>query len=360
MNASGDETRFSGSIGRQVQDASGDSEVKYDSMDGPVEELPVEEWKARAREMCSALGYEFQNLELLYRALNRTERSRKGDDGLPDYEHMEFVGDALVGLVVKFTLSREAPGASPHELTKASTRFLRNTDPDAKHGSPMYRIAKTLGLEGLLNTGGTPLDTHGYQGKSKSYYQKTREFLLVDHVEAIFGAMVIDCGYNVEKLWHIMEHFLFPTGLNSSGDDFSSYGQSTAGVSDIGDSVSVASSRPQTFEHESAAPLAPGQTQADSDVKHEVVQAAEKGHVHILQPGGPIPVSTLDIFTLRDALEASVRGQKANVFALVLRAVAPKLSLEDLKSLQVHLQKRMTKDMRQIFDKVLRLKQSKQ
>ena len=62
------------------------------------------------------LGYRFKNAELLHAALTHSSIARKR--GAPsDYERMEFLGDAVLELVVSLELYRLHPEASEGELT---------------------------------------------------------------------------------------------------------------------------------------------------------------------------------------------------------------------------------------------------
>ena len=60
------------------------------------------------RELAEKLGHEFRDLDLLGRAL---VHSSMGNEGKPSYERLEFLGDAVLGLVA----SRWLYDRSPHQ-----------------------------------------------------------------------------------------------------------------------------------------------------------------------------------------------------------------------------------------------------
>lgn len=163
----------------------------------------------------STLGYTFRDIELLDNALNRTYRNRDGS-GKPDFEHMEVVGDSLIGAFVKSQLSRLHPDWTPGQFQEVSIKFLRNADEEAPHGSSLYRIAKFLMIENLiLLNPGEDLSRFGARGKSAGTKKKTREHKLVDHVEAIIGAIHIDCGYEFPPVFTVLSELFRPLGLEA-------------------------------------------------------------------------------------------------------------------------------------------------
>ena len=163
----------------------------------------------------ATLGHTFRDIELLDNALNRTYRNRDGS-GKPDFEHMEVVGDSLIGAFVKSQLSRLHPDWTPGQFQEVSIKFLRNADEEAPHGSSLYRIAKFLTIENLiLLNPGEDLSRFGARGKSAGAKKKTREHKLVDHVEAIIGAIHIDCGYEFPPVFTVLSGLFRPLGLEA-------------------------------------------------------------------------------------------------------------------------------------------------
>ena len=62
--------------------------------------------EGKLREVCEIIGHEFRDLGLLHRALSH---SSLGNEGLPDYERLEFLGDAVLGFLVAESLYKRKP-----------------------------------------------------------------------------------------------------------------------------------------------------------------------------------------------------------------------------------------------------------
>lgn len=172
-------------------------------------------------ELQKALGYEFRNIILLRNALDRTHRVRAGDAYtsreriLPDYEHLERLGDTALNLSIMTILSDLHPTWTPGQLNKAYVHYTRNTSDYAVHGSALYRIAKDLKLETYLTLKpGESLDEKGKRGKPEDKREgKTKEGHLSDHMEAVFGAIYTDAGYDLNVLRTVIANLYKPLGL---------------------------------------------------------------------------------------------------------------------------------------------------
>ncbi|MBU1239879.1 ribonuclease III [Myxococcota bacterium] len=125
------------------------------------------------------LGYTFRRKELAVQAL--THRSWVGDFGTDQDKHsetLEFLGDAVIDLVVGAILMDLMPVAGEGELTKTRA-FLVNKE-------SLARRASRLGLSDLVRLG------HGEDlsgGREKSS-------ILSDAFEAVFGAVFTDSGFD--------------------------------------------------------------------------------------------------------------------------------------------------------------------
>ncbi|TSE36048.1 ribonuclease III [Tepidimonas charontis] len=128
------------------------------------------------------LGHTFKRPELLLRAL--THRSHSADH----YERLEFLGDAVLGLVVSTLLVQRLPRQSEGELSRVRANLVRQ---DALH-----RIALDLGLPDLVRLG---------DGEQRSG-GRHRPSILADVVEAVLGAIYLDAGFEpaqaVARRWY--------------------------------------------------------------------------------------------------------------------------------------------------------------
>ena len=135
--------------------------------------------QARHETLQERLGYSFSNPSLLHQAL--THRSCSGAEGGEDNERLEFLGDAVLQLVVSEHLYLSCPESNEGRLAK--TRSLLVSQPT------LAEQARTLGLQGLLQVG------HG-EYLSGAHM---RESLLCDAMEAVLGAVFLDGGFEAAK-----------------------------------------------------------------------------------------------------------------------------------------------------------------
>ncbi len=118
------------------------------------------------------LGYGFRNKALLEQAL--THRSF----GTPHNERLEFLGDSVLGCVVAHSLLDRFPEASEGELSRLRASLVRR---DA-----LATVASALGLQAHLRVG---------RGEGSSG-GAGRPSILADALEAIYGAVLLDGGYD--------------------------------------------------------------------------------------------------------------------------------------------------------------------
>jgi ribonuclease III len=125
---------------------------------------------AAVTRLCAALGYTFQRPERLEEAL--THRSASAHNN----ERLEFLGDALLSLVVAEVLYQRYPQANEGELSRLRSSLVK--------GETLARLARQLKLGESLRLG---------QGELKSGGSR-RESILSDALEAIIGAVYLDGG----------------------------------------------------------------------------------------------------------------------------------------------------------------------
>ena len=130
----------------------------------------------------AALGHRFARPELQRQAL--THRSF----GSPNNERLEFLGDSILNCVVAATLFRHFPGLKEGELSRLRASLVRQES--------LAEIARNIGLGDLLYLGEGELKSGG----------AARPSILADALEAIFGAIYIDAGFEacrsvIERLY---------------------------------------------------------------------------------------------------------------------------------------------------------------
>src|SRR3989344_934747 len=127
-------------------------------------------------------GGTFQNKNLLKQAF--THRSYINENRglmLEHNERLEFLGDAVLELIITDYLYNHLKDSSEGELTSLRSALV-NAD-------TCSRVAQTLGVNGfLLLSKGEAKDTG-----------RARQYILANTLEAIIGAIYIDQGYDVAK-----------------------------------------------------------------------------------------------------------------------------------------------------------------
>lgn len=144
------------------------------------------------------LGYRFVRQELLEQALTHSSQAREADSAQPtngkragDNEQLEFLGDAVLGLITTEELFQRFPQFREGELSKLRAHLVSE-----KH---LIRVAQILELGDYLRLG---------RGEEKSG-GRNKTALLVDALEAILGAMYVDSGLETVRR-AVIEHIVSP------------------------------------------------------------------------------------------------------------------------------------------------------
>lgn len=155
-------------------------------------------------DLAKVLGVKFNNLELLQQAVtHRSYLNEHRSYKLDHNERLEFLGDAVLELVVTEYLYRNFPNPEG-EMTNWRAALV--------NGEMLARIAGRLGVENyLLMSRGESKDTG-----------RARQYLLANAFEAIIGAIYLDQGEKgydecrdfimknvVSELPEIIEHKLY-------------------------------------------------------------------------------------------------------------------------------------------------------
>jgi len=122
-----------------------------------------------------ALGHRFANPELLAQAL--THRSHSS----PHNERLEFLGDSVLNFVVAAELFARFPGLEEGRLTRLRASLVRE---EALHG-----VALRLELGERLRLGKGALKSGDFR----------RASVLADALEAVFGAVFLDGGFDAAR-----------------------------------------------------------------------------------------------------------------------------------------------------------------
>ena len=119
-----------------------------------------------------ALGYEFSSKTLLQQAL--THRSHSGTHN----ERFEFLGDSVLNCVVASMLFDRFAKIDEGDLSRLRANLVKQQS--------LYEIAQRLELSQFLRLGEGELKSGGFR----------RPSILADTVEALFGAIYLDAGFD--------------------------------------------------------------------------------------------------------------------------------------------------------------------
>jgi ribonuclease III len=134
----------------------------------------------------NTLGHRFSESRLLTEALTHRSHST------PHNERLEFLGDGVLNCIVAAELYRRFPQLSEGELSRLRAGLVNK--------NVLYHIAAELDLGAFVLLGDGELKSGGHR----------RPSILADALEALFGAVFIDAGYDgattvVNKLF--AQHF---------------------------------------------------------------------------------------------------------------------------------------------------------
>jgi ribonuclease-3 len=143
------------------------------SPSGNMHELP----SANPDMLAGTLGHAFAHPELLAEALNhRSYLNEAHISGLVSNERLEFLGDAVLGMVSADLIFRALPTASEGDLSEHRAALVR--------ASTLASFARAIGLGAYLRLGHSEETTGG----------RDRSVLLAAAFEAAVGALYLDGG----------------------------------------------------------------------------------------------------------------------------------------------------------------------
>jgi ribonuclease-3 len=127
-------------------------------------------------------GYRFKDGAILAKALTHSSYLHEHpDEDTEDFERLEFLGDAVVDLVIGELLYRTHPDAPEGELTSMRAQLVS--------GPPLAQVAQELALPERARLGRGEAETGGRQrvGLGASLY------------ESVLGAVYLDGGFEAAR-----------------------------------------------------------------------------------------------------------------------------------------------------------------
>lgn len=130
------------------------------------------------KEFEDILGYSFKSKRVLINALTHRSFFHENPDKAEDYnERLEFLGDSVLGFVIVEYLYLSDSSLTESIMAKAKSYLVKE--------SVLSEVAYSLSLGKYLRLGKGEEGTGG----------RTKRSLLADAVEAVFGAVYLDGGY---------------------------------------------------------------------------------------------------------------------------------------------------------------------
>lgn len=123
------------------------------------------------------LGYTFRHLPLLDQALTHRSYVHETPGGAADYERLEFLGDAVLGMIVSAHVYTAYPRIREGQLSQLRARLVNQ--------EALARLARQLDLGRCLRLGRGEDQQGG----------RTKASLLAAALEAVIGALYLDGGY---------------------------------------------------------------------------------------------------------------------------------------------------------------------
>ena len=152
-------------------------------------------------ELERALGYRFQNKNLLENALTHSSYANERRSGKPDNERLEFLGDSILGFVTADFLFHKFPEQPEGDLTRLRADLVCERN--------LARCAEKVHLGEFLLLG------HGEDHAGGRH----RDSIVSDAMESVLAAAYLDGGFEAAKgIIHRLILSELPTGRPGNFD----------------------------------------------------------------------------------------------------------------------------------------------
>ncbi|EFJ29552.1 hypothetical protein SELMODRAFT_91347, partial [Selaginella moellendorffii] len=157
------------------------------------------------KELC----YTFQNKALLLEAITHASTP----DTVFCYQRLEFIGDAVLDFLVTRHLFTSHPGLSPGLLSDLRSASVNNdclARVAVKHRLHSYLRHGSAELRAKINSFLDVLDRDPECSVMFGFKALSGPKALADIVESVAGAILVDSGFDFEKLWVVLKRLLSP------------------------------------------------------------------------------------------------------------------------------------------------------
>lgn len=132
-----------------------------------------------AAQLC--INHEFSQVKLLRTALTHSSYANEQEESCEHNERLEFLGDAVLELVISEEAYKRFPTVHEGQLTGVRSLLVKEKS--------LAELARSIGLERFIFLGRGE-DAQG---------GRERDSLLADTMEAVFGAVFLDGGFEAAK-----------------------------------------------------------------------------------------------------------------------------------------------------------------
>lgn len=167
------------------------------------------------------LGHSFRDESLLRLALTHPSVAHEANAALTHNQRLEFLGDAVLGLVLSRQLYEKFSEADEGQLTKSRAKLV-NASALAAHGRSLGLGAHLILSRGEENTGG-----------------RERASALADAFEAVLGAVFLDGGFDsareviLREFQSALSELTLPTGIDNPKGELQELLQSKSPVAPV-------------------------------------------------------------------------------------------------------------------------------
>jgi ribonuclease III len=142
-------------------------------------------------ELQQKLCYEFKRIDFLVESLRHSSFVNENQElDIQDNERLEFLGDAVLNLIVGHMLMHRYPDLKEGDLSKMRANLVNETQ--------LASIARQMNLGSYLQLGKGEIQTEGWEKQS----------ILADTFEAVIAAVYLDGGF--DAVFRIIDgHFSF-------------------------------------------------------------------------------------------------------------------------------------------------------
>lgn len=178
-------------------------------------------YRAAVQHMAEVTGYRFKSAPLLRSSFKHPSYPY---DSIPNYQRLEFLGDALLDMAIVDYLFKQFPDADPqwlteHKMAMASNQFLGCVA--VKLTLHKHLLFLTPSLIGQISDYVSELEEAEEAAKEKAkkegiplqqnFWLKVEPpKALSDMVEAFIGAMFVDSGYDYSTVQNFFKKFVMP------------------------------------------------------------------------------------------------------------------------------------------------------